>query len=125
MFHVSLLKPFVSNGEAVDPVSFTIRGGKPLEFEVEKIYDFEPKTKTRKGGARKVKDLTYYVKWRGVREGIDAEQPWKNIKGTTAGALRDMAARWGLPEEQFDNPNNLMAAWTVPNERLPPPPPRE
>ena len=30
VFHVSLLKPYVSNGEAavVDPVSFTLQGGK-------------------------------------------------------------------------------------------------
>ena len=57
-FHVSLLKPYVSNGEAIDPLSFTLQGGKENEFEVKRIYDFEPKTKTRQGKPRKVKDLT-------------------------------------------------------------------
>ena len=107
-------------------MSFTIRGGQPLEFELERIYDFEPKTTTHKGTARKIKDLTFYVKWRGVREGIDAPQPYKNVKGTAERALRDLAKRWGLPEDQFDNPNNLLAdTWRTPNDRVPPPPPRE
>ena len=67
VFHVSLLKHYISNCEAVDPVSFTLQGGKDNEFEVERLYNFGPKTKTVKGRARKVKDLTFYVKWRGVR----------------------------------------------------------
>ena len=123
VFHVSLLKPFVSNGEAVDPVSFTLQGDKPNEFEVERVYDFGPKSKDSKGRARKVKDLVFYVKWRGVREGIDAEQPYKNLKGTAEDALKQLAKHWGLPDNQFSRPNNLLAdSWRVPDDRLPPPP---
>ena len=123
VFHVSLLKPFVSNGEVVDPISFTLRGGQPVELEVESIYDFGPKTKTKQGNARRVKDLHFLVKWRGVRQGIDAKQPYKNVKGTAENALRDLAIRWKLPETQFSKPSNLLLdTWYTPDERLPPPP---
>ena len=114
VFHVSLLKPYHSNGEAVDPISFTLQGGKDNEFEVERLYDFGPKTKTRKGQARKVKDLTFYVKWRGVRQGIAAAQPYRNVQGTCADALADLARRWGLPADQFERPNNLLGDWRSP-----------
>ena len=122
VFHVSLLKPFVSNGEAVDPVWFTLRGGQPLEFEVENIWDFEPKTRTQAGKARKIKDLSFYVKWRGIRQGVDAVQPYKNVKGTAEDALRKLAIRWKLPEDQFANPNNLLSdTWVEPPELSNPP----
>ena len=126
VFHVSLLKPFVSNGEEVDPISFTIQGGKPLEFEVERIYDFHPKAKhANTGKPRKVKELTFLIKWRGVREGVHAAQPYSNVKGTSEDALRDLAERWQLPPNQFSNPNNFLSdTWVTPNDRLPPPPAR-
>ena len=114
VFHVSQLKPFVSNGETVDPISFTLRGGKDNEFEVERISNFGPKTKTKRGQARKVRDLTFYVKWRGVRQGIDAAQPYRNLRGTCADALAELAVRFGLPADQFARPNNLLADSTLP-----------
>ena len=42
VFHVCLLKPFRSNGEAVPPQSFTLTGGDDNVFEAEFIYDFGP-----------------------------------------------------------------------------------
>ena len=125
VFHVSLLKPFVSNGDDVEPMSFTLQGGKSAELELERIYDFGPKTKTAKGGDRKVKDLHFFVKWRGVKQGIDAKQPYKNLKGTAEDAMKDLALRWRLPEDQFSKPSNVLSdKWYTPDECLPPPPPR-
>ena len=51
VFHVSLLKPHCSNGEAVtiDPMSFTRVGGKDNQFEVETVYDFLPKSLHKSG----------------------------------------------------------------------------
>ena len=96
-----------------------------MEWEIEKVYDFGPRTLTAKGTARKIKDLHFFVKWRGIREGIDAKQPYSNLKGTAEDALKDLARRWRLPETQFLHPNNLLLeSWRVPDDRLPPPPPR-
>ena len=109
VFHVSLLKPFFSKGEEVDPMSFTLQGGKPDEMEVEYIYDFGPKTKNKKGNARKVRDLTFWVKWRGLKKGIDAKQPYSNAHGTAMASLQDLATRWSLSEQQFARPSNVLA----------------
>ena len=69
-----------------------------------------------------MKDLHYYVKWRGVRQGIDAEQPYENLEGTAMDALKELAKRWGLDENQFSHPNNLLAdSWRFPDDRLLPP----
>lgn len=110
VFNVSLLKPFISNGEAVDPMSFTIKGGKSQELEVEDIFDYEPKTRTQRGALRKVRDLTFHVKWRGVRKGIDAEQPYDNVRGTSEDALAGLARRHGLPADIFSKPGNSVPA---------------
>ncbi|KAK9802887.1 hypothetical protein WJX73_001630 [Symbiochloris irregularis] len=106
VFHVSLLEPFISNSEAIDPMHFTIQGGRAPELEVESIYDFGPRTRDRKGALRKVKDLHFFIKWRGVRQGHDAKQPYKNVAGTAEDALRDLAIRCQFPADIFSKPSN-------------------
>ena len=123
VFHVSLLKPFLSNGEAVPPQSFTLVGGKDNELEVEYIYGYGPKSLKTNGKPRKVSELSFWVKWRGIRQGMDARQPYANVKGNALDALRDLAVRWGLPEDTFAKGSNLLPAYTkVDYTHLPPPP---
>ena len=106
-------------------MAFTLKGDQLLELEIERIYDFGPKTVTTQGKARKIKDLHFFVKWRGVRQGVDAKQPYRNVKGTAEDALRDLAIRWQLPENQFSRPADVLSdSWVTPNECLPLPPPR-
>ena len=106
VFHVSLLKPYLSNGEAVDPQSFTLVGGQDNEFEVESILDYGPKTVHKDGKLRKVSELFFRVKWRGVQEGIEARQPYANLKNTAMQALQDLAKRHSLPPDTFEKASN-------------------
>ena len=111
VFHVSLLKPYFDNGEAVEPVPFTLIGGADNEFQVDGILDFKPKTpKTTRGQvkARKVRELSFYVKWQGLDMGVDAWQPWENLKGTCNDALSTLAKRFGLPEDLFHKGSHLL-----------------
>ena len=98
VFHVSLLKQYRSNGEAVDPQSFTLVGGQDNQFEVESIVDFSPKTAHKDGKLRKVNELIFWVKWRGVEYGIDAHG--------AADALKDLAVKHGLPDDIFERGSN-------------------
>ena len=107
VFHVSLLKPFISNGEAVDPQSFTLVGGKDDEYEVESIVDYTPKTPHQNGSPRKVSELVYHVKWRGIPWGVHARQPFKHLKNCPD-ALTELAKKFGLPEAQFAKGSNRM-----------------
>ena len=59
VFHVSLLKPFVSNWEPVSPMPFNLIGGSENQIEVKKVFDFRPKTPKTNGIARRVKDLSF------------------------------------------------------------------
>ena len=108
VFHVSLLKPYISNGEPVDPQSFTLVGGKDNEFEVETIVDYAPKTLHQNGKSRKVSELFFYVKWRGIPAGVHERQPFKHLKGTAPEALSDLAIRLGLPSNQFEKGSTRM-----------------
>lgn len=108
MFHVSLLKAYLSNGEAVDPQSFTLVGGRENEFEVESIVDFTPKTAHKNGKLRKVNRLIYWVKWRGVAYGTDARQSYANLKRHSQEALRELAIRCNLPADIFEKGGNKM-----------------
>ena len=99
VFHVSLLKPFLDNGEPVDPQSFTLTGGRDNEFEVENIYDYTPKTAHVTGKPRKVSELIFWVKWRGQPKGMHARQPYKNVKGSADEALTELAGKVGLPPD--------------------------
>lgn len=112
VFHVSLLKPYISNGEAVDPQSFTLVGGKDNEYEVESIADYSPKTPHRDGAARKVSELTFHVKWRGLPWGVHVRQPFKNLKNSPV-ALTELALKFGLPSTQFEKGSNRMPLNTV------------
>ena len=76
----SLLKPDLTNGEAVDPQSFTLIGGQDDEFEVGSILDYGPKTAHANGQLRKVKELFFRVKWRGLPDGAQAEQPYAHLR---------------------------------------------
>ena len=116
VFHVSLLKPYVSNGEPVDPQSFTLVGGKDEVFEVESITDYGPKSLHKTGKPRKVSELIYHVKWRGVPEGMHERQPYKNVKAGAAGALSDLALKHGLPPDHFVKGTNRMP---MPNAAAP------
>ena len=94
MFHVSLLKPFLDNGEAADAVPYTLIGGADNEFEVEVITDFKPKAPQRNGQLRKVRDLSFFVKWLGLDWGVDAWQPWSNLRGTCDDVLTALAGKY-------------------------------
>ena len=91
VFHVSLLKPYIDNGEAVEPVPCTLIGGADNEVQVDDILDFKPKSpKTSKAGKvslRQVKELSFYVKGQGLDWNADAWQPWQKLKGTCDDAL--------------------------------------
>ena len=112
VFHVSLLKPYISNGEPVDPQSFTLVGGKDDEFEVESIVDYAPKTLHKNGKPRKVSELFFYVKWRGIPAGVHERQPFKHLKGTAPEALSELAVRLGLPSNQFEKGSKKMPTAT-------------
>ena len=98
----------MSNGEAVDPQSFTLIGGRENEFEVESIVDYTPKNAHKSGKLRKVNELIYWVKWRGVAYGTDARQPYHNIKHNAQDALRELAIRSNLPADTFEKGGNRM-----------------
>ena len=97
MFHVSLLKPFVSNGEPVSPMPFNLIGGSEKQLEVKKVFDFRPKTPKNNGTARRVKDLSFFVEWLGLPLGTDAWQPWSNLKCTCDAALAELARGASFP----------------------------
>ena len=108
VFHASLLKPYLSNGEAVAPQSFTLIGGRDNLFEVESIVDFSPKTVHKNGKPRKVSELIYWVKWRGMEYGLDVRQPYRNLKNSAQDALQDLAGRSNLPLNIFEKGGNRM-----------------
>lgn len=113
VFHVSLLKPYLSNGEADDPQSFTLVGGHDDEFELESILDYHPKTLHKSGKSRKVSELYFIVKWRGVPMGHHARQPFKNLK-ECADALSELATRMLLPADSFSKGSKRMPIPPVP-----------
>ena len=58
------------NGEAVDPVSFTLQGDKPLEFEAERILQLwaqEARHTRAIAKPGRSNHLTFHFKWCGVR----------------------------------------------------------
>ena len=110
VFHVSLLKPYISNGEAVDPLSFTLKGGKDNEYEVEEIYDYAPKSLHKDGKQRKVSELVYYVKWLGLPMGSQARQTYKNVQGTANQSLRKLAQKFNHPKDLFLKGTNRVPA---------------
>ena len=99
--HVSLLKPFIDNGEPVASMPFNMIGGTDNQFEVKRMVDFRPKTPKQGGAQRQVKELSFCVEWLGLPMGTDAWQPWSNLKGTCDAALTDLAQKWKLPAEIF------------------------
>ena len=124
VFHVSLLKPYLDNGESVEPVPYTLIGGADNEFEVEVITDFKPKTPKRGGQLRKVRDLSFHVKWLGLDWGADAWQPWSNLKGTCDAALTALATKYQLPADLFHKGSSTLPAHIQePHTDLPSPPP--
>ena len=113
VFHSSLLKPYRDNGEAVDPQSFTLVGGKDNEFEVESITDYGPKTAHANGKLRKASELVFWVKWRGVAAGIDCRQPYANVRKNAESALQDLALRYNLPKDVFEKPSSKIPVRAV------------
>ena len=108
VFHASLLKQYLSNGEAVSPQSFTLIGGQDNQFEVERIVDYSPKNAHKDGKLRKINELIYWVKWRGQAYGIDARQPYTNLKHGAKDALQELAQRFKLPADIFEKGGNRM-----------------
>ena len=117
VFHVSLLRPYISNGEAIEPMSFTLVGGKDSEYEVEAVLDYEPKTRKHGGHPRHFRDLRFKVKWLGLPLGQEDWQPFSNLQGSCDEALKKLAVRFGFPPSTFEKGNNKM-----PESCLPPPP---
>ena len=107
VFHTSLFKLYMSNGEAVDLQSFTLIGWQDDQFEVERIVDFSLMSLHKIGKPRKINELIYWVQWRGVAYGIDARQPYQNVKPAQA-ALQDMACRYKLPPDLFAKDSNRL-----------------
>lgn len=120
-FHVSLLRPFKHNGEAVEPMSFTLVGGADEEWQVEHVTDFNPKILKPSGAHRRVREVDFTVKWLGLAAGVDAVQPWHNLKGTCDAALQALATAWSLPADIFLRGNNLLPST---DDMIPPAPPR-
>ena len=124
VFHVSLLRPFKDNGEAVEPMSFTLIGGKDNEFEVEKVLDFRPKTLKANGAPRKVRELEFLIKWQGLPLGADDWNKFSCFNGGCNDALMELAGRFKLPDDVFlKGGNTLPAPWVEP--ALPTPPANE
>ena len=115
VFHVSLLKPYLDNGEAVDPQSFTLVGGKEQEFELESIYNYGPKTTHKNGKPRKVSELVYWVKWRGLPKGMQARQTYKDVKGNADDAFKHLAAHFHHPADLFLKGSNKVPPVTPDN----------
>ena len=123
VFHVSLQKPFIDNGEPVAPMPFNLIGGSDNQFEVKRIVDLRPKTPKQSGAQRRVKELSSCVEWLGLPMGTDAWQPWSTLKGTCDAALTDLAQKWKLPAEIFQKGmNRLPYDVREPASDLPPPP---
>ena len=105
VLHLSLLEPYIDNGEVVEPAPFTLVGGADREFQVDEILAFKPKSpktsKASKGSLRQVKELSFCVKWHGLDWIDDAWQPWQNLKGTCDDALTTLAIKFGLPTSLF------------------------
>ena len=106
VFHVSLLKPYIDNGEAASPQSFTLVGGKDNEHEVESILDYEPKSCHVDGKLRKVKELIFSVKWLGQPLGHHLKQPYSNVERHANNALSRLAERFSLPDDIFHKASN-------------------
>ena len=124
--HVSLLKPYLDNGEAVDPVPYSLIGGADNEFEVDVITDFRPKAPKRSGQLRMVRELTFFVKWLGLDWGVDAWQPWSNLKGNCDDALTALAGKYQLPADLFHKGSHILSLdIQEPQTGLPGPPPRQ
>ena len=123
VFHISLLKPYIDNGEAVEPVPYTLIGGADNEFAVEAVLDFKPKTPKRTGQLRRIKDLSFHVKWLGLDWGVDAWQPWGNLEGNCDAALTALADKYKLPADLFHKgKHQLPAEIQEPVTGLPGPP---
>ena len=92
--YTSLLKRYMSNGEAVDPQLLTPIGERDNDFEVERVVDFS------------LRNAHSGVMWRGVAYCTDARQPDQNIKQHAQDALRDLAIRSNLPDDIFETGGN-------------------
>ena len=67
-----------------------------------------PKTAHKNGKPRMVKELFFKVKWRGLPDGTQAQQPYANVKSTAAEALKDLASRSQLPVDIFSKGSKRM-----------------
>ena len=84
-----------------------------------------PKTLHQTGKARKVSELHFFVKWRGVKQGMMLSSHHANVNRTAKQLLQDCAARWKLPADTFlKGGNKLPATWVCPDTHLPAPPVR-
>ena len=103
---------------------YTPIGGANNEFEVEAILDFKPKTPKRTGQLRRVRELSFHVKWLGLDWGVDAWQPWSNLKGNCDDALTALANKYKLPADlAHKGMHTLPAEIQEPPSDLPGPPP--
>ena len=90
-------------------------GGSDNQFEVQRIIGFQPKSSKKNGGARKVKELSFFVAWHDLSVGTDVWQPWSNLKGTCDDALAKLAKSWQQPSDTFlKGSHKLPNTWTQP-----------
>jgi hypothetical protein len=72
-YHVTDLKQFYFDPLKTDPVDIARRDY--LEFFIEEILD-------HKGNFRKLKSLSFLVRWRGYSPEFDKWEPWENLRET-------------------------------------------
>jgi len=103
VFHVSLLKPYYSNGKHPPPPPALLVDGEE-EFEVEEILSHEPRSKTK--GDNKVKLL---IKWKGFGHENNTWEPFKNMQNAPV-SLREYWDRVAVQAAQPTTGNGSRVA---------------
>ena len=82
VFNVSLLKPYVDNGQFHPPPSWSLLGSQAPEFEVEKIMDHMPKhIKPGKNmPTSELKQLKFLVRWKHFGPTADTWEPYSHLR---------------------------------------------
>ena len=82
VFHVSLLKPYRTNGQEHAPNPFTYLAGRYNEYEVERILAHRPSSVAiKKGLPNKVlQKLEFLIHWSNSGSAHDTWEPYSNMK---------------------------------------------
>ena len=82
VFHVNLLKPYLSNGQDHPPSPFSYIAGQPIEYEVEAILGHRPDSVEIKPGLplSTLGKLEFLVRWKYSSPAHDSWEPYWNLK---------------------------------------------